>query len=224
MSVPTPNPQDPSFPQQGVPGQGIPDPAQQMPFGQPGAPQYYQGPPAPAPRKVPTGRRGPLTLLITGVVLLVAAVASFGLGVFSVVGQATSLESFSSNEVHQLDLEPNSIYGIYADADVSCLAVDAAEDEVPLGTVASSLRTNDHQMLLTFTTATAQLPVSLYCESVDQSPVFVGVAMSASGLGGMIGGMLFGVFAGIAGFGLTLGGIIWLVVRNKAIRNAARYQ
>ena len=193
-----------------------------------GAPAYGPGPAGPwggapgvAPRPAPRGRKGPLILLISGLVLLVLGVVLVVVPLAGVVKAGTSLSSISSSGSSVATLESNAIYGLYEDSphSTSCSVTDPSGRDVATSSVSGTVTTNDHRMFATFTT-TSEGKYTIICESTSGDAAYVGVALSVSGIVGMAFGVIAGVAAGLVGLGLTIGGFIWLVLRNRAIRQS----
>ena len=199
------------------------------------APQTPPGPyttPAPAyaaapPTSVPgiKGKKGPLALIIVGVVLLVAAAAVLVGSVVSVAQVSSTLSQIPSGSAVAAELRTGSVYGIYSSSlpAAQCTVADPDGVEVPLIEVHSSIEVNDHKLLSTFI-PTVSGSYTIACTASGNEPIFLGEATNAQEIGRMAVGAVGSVLGGFLGAGLLIGGLVWLLVRRSRNRRILQAQ
>ncbi len=181
----------------------------------------WDGVPGVAPEPASKGRQGPVILLVSGIVVLVVGVAIAVASIVFIARTGASLSPIASTGTTVATLKSHAVYGLYEDSpgSTTCSVTDPSGAEVATAPVAGSVETNNHRMFATFTTTSAG-DHTISCSSWAQGGAYVGVAISVSGIAGGVVGILAGIGAGVIGTGLTIGGIVWLTVRNRAIRRA----
>lgn len=192
------------------------------------APQTPPGPcttPAPAyaavqPTAVPglKGRKGPLTLIIIGAVLLVVAAVVLLASIASVSRASGPLTQIQSNGSVTAELETGSVYGLYSDGQASaCTVADPQGAELPLIEVHSAIRFNDHDIFATFI-PTVSGSYTVTCTASSASPIFLGEATNATELARLTLSAIGSGLGGTLGAGLLIGGLVWLLVRRSRNR------
>ena len=169
-----------------------------------------------APQGPKTSKRGPLIMLISGIVAMII------LGpVLMVVGMAGSfskgvdVQTISSTG-GEVSLEAGTSYSIYVAGEMdSCDVYSPDYSDIDVNTNVTEFVADDHKLVATFTSEESGT-YDLYCSTDNNTDIWVGPEVNegdfmAAGLG-MIGGMLVS-FIGLV---LTIVGTVWLVKRSKA--------
>lgn len=189
------------------------------PYGSvPGGPQ-----PQPAP---PTrGRKGPLAMLISGIACgiigVVLILIGAGVGIGGAVSAGNEQVMLESGTPHNLDVEADTKYAIYLNGPttVRCYAENQNDEPVEIEAPGANVTVNNRDRVLLITTGPGDTSLNLRCETDNGGDFFFGENFGDK-LGGMVAPLVIGVILGFFAFPLTIGGIVWLVVRNREIKRA----
>ena len=213
-----PGPYDPG---NNAPSMGVPAHA---PYAPPGGPVNAPAPYGPGlPQATVKSTRGPVVLLTIGIILVVAAVAALGFAISSVAGVADSLNEINGHGNSQVTLEENGHYGLYGDSSTECTVRNPDGGEVSVRTPSASIEINNHQMFGSFN-ATKAGEYTVTCNSLLDTPVYLGEGATAGGIFNSAAGIILAVLGLVIGVPMTIGGLIWLVVRRSNNRRAAAAQ
>ena len=211
----------PYGPGSNAPSMGVPAHA---PYAPPGGPVNAPAPYGPGlPQATVKSTRGPVVLLTIGIIFVVAAVATLVLAINSVAGVANSLNEINGHGNSQVTLEENGHYGLYGDSSTECTVRNPDGGEVTVRTPSASIEINNHQMFGTFT-ATKAGEYTVTCNSLLDTPVYLGEGATAGGIFNSAAGIILAVLGLVIGVPMTIGGLIWLVVRRSNNRRAAAAQ
>ncbi|AYD90440.1 hypothetical protein D4740_12240 [Actinomyces sp. 2119] len=162
--------------------------------------------------------RGPVLLLVAGIVLLLGA-GVFLYASLRPVASATSLSQFSTGYEMQAELENDTTYGLYYDDSGStpdCQVASPQDDDVSVNTnITGTVTVNNHTLFATFVTNEAG-DYTITCTSSTDQDVYIGLAASVSGIFGFVGGILVAPLTGTAGLAMVVVGLIWLTRRRRA--------
>lgn len=202
------------------------DPSYQ-PGPQPYPEQYGSVPGGPQPQPAPPtrGRKGPLAMLIAGlacgVVSVILILIGAGVGVGGAVAAGQEQVLLEPGTPHTLDVEADMEYGIYLDgpSEVRCYAENQNDEPVEIEAPGANVTVNNRNRVLVITTGPGDTELNLVCETDTGGDFFFGENFGDK-LGGMVIPIAIGAIVGFFAFPLTIGGIIWLVVRNREIKRA----
>lgn len=195
------------------------------PYAPPGGPVNAPAPYGPGlPQATVKSTRGPVVLLTIGIILVVAAVAALGFAISSVAGVADSLNEINGHGNSQVTLEENGHYGLYGDSSTECTVRNPDGGEVSVRTPSASIEINNHQMFGSFN-ATKAGEYTVTCNSLLNTPVYLGEGVTAGGILNSAAGIVLAILGLVIGaVPMTIGGLIWLVVRRSNNRRAAAAQ
>lgn len=199
-----------------------------MPPGAAYGPQapYPYGPGAAPPRRpVPRGSKGPIILLVSGILTIVLAGALLAGSLVSLSRIMSSLQPIAMDAPSLISLKAPQSYALYTDTIFSprceVQAPDGSDVEVSTARTetAKSVTINELHLNATFEadetgTHTITCDTSSTLTGVRQA--YVGYAISPSDVGRIAAGVLGGFLLGFTGLCLAIGGGIWWVVRSSA--------
>ncbi|WP_127842835.1 hypothetical protein [Actinomyces wuliandei] len=187
---------------------------------------------SPGPSPVPSGPggdassrslRGPVVLLVAGILLLLLGAALFLYASLRPVASAASLSQLSTGYEMQAKLEGNTTYGLYYDdsgSTPSCRVASPHDDDVSVSTnITGTVTVNNHTLFATFVTNEAG-DYTITCTSSTEQEVYIGLTTSVSDVFRLIGGVLVAqvvtALIGTAGLVMAVGGLIWLTRRRSS--------
>ncbi len=170
-------------------------------------------------------RRGPVRLIIIAAIVMALGFATLIVGgVVGVRGAGDFQEleqQYESGVTYTIDAEPNTAYGVYSPHlsknEIQCLPEAVGGGMVTAKTGIGTSSVNDLQQILTITTGEGVDAFTLVCTTPDGSAYRLGATVW-SALQNMVIVMAAGGVIIIAGVGMLVGGLIWLVVRMVGFR------
>lgn len=178
------------------------------------------GPGAPAPK----GRKGPLILLLSGVALCVIAGIAIIVSVVSLTHTAGALQPIAANGTSTVRLEAQEVYGLYGNGSSDCGVTTADGTTLEVTRPSSNVTVNDRQ-LFGMVAPTSSGNYTITCSTLlVGADVYFGPLVGAQDVARMVFGVLASIAILVLGVPLTIGGIIWLVVRNSHNRQALQAQ
>lgn len=157
---------------------------------------------------------GPKIMTFTGIALIVAAIVVAVLAIRSVIGFAESVDltDISTNGT-QITAEAGEEWALYytggSNTTTSCTVIAPSGDRVDLTTPGAQISVQGYELGARFTTDVAGTYM-IGCNG----PTLVGEDIGAGQIFGSVGGILFGVFGGLLGVGLTIAGGVWWASRR----------
>lgn len=210
----------------GYGGYGSAPTAQPLPYAatSPGPPSG----PSPVPPGIGGGApsrslRGPVVLLVAGIVLLLLGGGLFLYASLRPLASAASLSQLGTGYEMQAELEGDTAYGLYYDDSgpaPDCRVTSPQDDDVSVSTnITGTVTVNDHTLFATFVTNEAG-DYTITCTSGTDQDVYIGLTTSVSDVFRLIGGVLVAqvvtALTGTAGLVMAVAGLIWLTRRRGA--------
>ncbi|PHP53662.1 hypothetical protein [Actinomyces ruminis] len=185
-----------------------------------GADPSPYGPAAPTPK----GRKGPLILLLSGVALCVIAGIAIIVSALSLTRTAGALQPIVADGTSTVRLDAQEVYGLYGNGSSDCAVTAADGTELEVTRPSSSITVNDRQ-LFGMIAPTSSGEYTITCSTLLVSgDVYFGPLVGAQDIGRMVFGVIASIAMLVLGIPLTIGGIIWLVVRNSHNKRALQAQ
>ncbi|RAX19986.1 hypothetical protein DRB06_10250 [Actinomyces sp. Z5] len=129
-----------------------------------------------------------------------------------------------ANGSTRVQLDSTVTYGLYGNGDSQCSVTAADGTEATLATPWSNTTVNGHLLFATVEAGISGEYTVTCTTSVAGEDVYFGPAIGAQDVGRSVFLVFAAVCMFIVGVPLTIGGIIWLVVRNSHNRRALQAQ
>ncbi|QHO90414.1 hypothetical protein CWT12_02375 [Actinomyces sp. 432] len=178
------------------------------------------GPAAPAAK----GRKGPLILLLSGVLLIVAAVVLIVVFTGMAARTVGGLQPISANGSTAVQLEPTAVYGLYGNGDSQCTVTAADGTEAEVSGPSSNVTVNERR-LFGVVEAGVSGDYTVTCTTdVPGEDVYFGELIDAQAIMHSVFSIFLVVGLLVVGLPLTIAGVIWLVARSAHNKRALQAQ